>query len=154
MHVAVAGPANWEVVERFVLALLRELGDEAEDLGSLSSGVRSLWQDEPERMTALIAYGDDAESEPVGLLTLVEAFAIYANGPYGIIPEMYVVPGARSKGVGKLLIDRAAEIGRERGWSRIDVTGPESPAWERTVRFYESCGFRFAGPKLKLRIKD
>ncbi|HZY98599.1 MAG TPA: GNAT family N-acetyltransferase [Candidatus Baltobacteraceae bacterium] len=78
-----------------------------------------------------------------------EVGAIYANGPYGIIPEMYVVPSGRSTGVGRRLIERAVEIGRERGWSRIDVTAPESPAWERTVRFYESCGFRFAGPKLK-----
>lgn len=147
MNVVVAGPQRWDVVERFVLALLEELGDEAKDLGSLSPGVRAVWEAQPDRMWAIIAYGDD--DEPIGLLTLTEGFAVYANGIYGIIPEMYVVPAARSSGIGRQLIDRAVEIGRQRGWSRIDVTAPESAAWSRTVRFYERCGFVFAGPKLK-----
>jgi len=147
VNVVVAGPEVWDVVEKFVLALLDELGDEGKDLGTLSPRVRALWEKHPERMHAVIAYGD--AGEPVGLLTLTEGIAIYANGPYGVIPEMYVVPSARSSGVGRRLIERVVEIGRERGWSRIDVTAPESARWERTVRFYENCGFRFAGPKLK-----
>jgi GNAT superfamily N-acetyltransferase len=146
VNVVVAGPEQWAVVERYVVALLDELGDERKELGSIGSHVRELWESQPSRMSALIAYGDDGEL--LGLLTLIEAFAIYANGPYGIIAEMYVVPAARSSGIGRRLIECAVEIGRERGWSRIDVTAPES-AWERSVRFYESCGFRFAGPKLK-----
>jgi GNAT superfamily N-acetyltransferase len=147
VNVVVAGPEQWDVVERFVVALLAELGNEGDELGSIGSHVRSLWETQPGRMRAVIAYGDGGE--PLGLLTLVEGFAIYANGLYGIIAEMYVVPHARSSGVGRRLIECAAEVGNKRGWSRIDVTAPESPAWERSVRFYESCGFRFAGPKLK-----
>lgn len=147
MNVVVAGPERWDLVEKFVLALLDELGDEGRDLGSLGSHVRALWEAQPGRMRAVIAY--DEKREPLGLLTLVEGFAIYANGAYGVIPEMYVIPEARSSGVGRRLIESAVQIGRERGWSRIDVTAPESPAWQRSVRFYESCGFEFAGPKLK-----
>jgi len=128
------------------LALLEELGAEGQDLGTLSPAVRRLWEERPDRMSAVIAYEAD---EPVGLLTVAEGFAIYANGVYGTILEMYVVPAARSNGIGRLLIERAVEIGRQRGWSRIDVTAPESPQWSRTVRFYQSCGFRSAGPKLK-----
>jgi GNAT superfamily N-acetyltransferase len=148
----VAGPEQWDVVERLVLTLLHELGDEAEDTGALRPELRGLWESRPDRMVALIAYAEEGGIEPIGLLTLVESFAIYANGPFGIIPEMYVAPQWRSKGVGKALIDRAVEFGRQRGWSRIDVTGPES-AEPRTIRFYESCGFEFAGPKLKLMLK-
>ena len=152
MHIVVAGPERWDVVERFVPALLEELGDEAKDTGALDPAVRERWEERPDRMTIVIAYDDDAQREPIGLLTLTEGFAVYANGAYGVIAEMYVVPQARSRGIGKALIDRAAEIGRARGWSRIDVTGPESN-YARNVRFYESCGFRFVGPKLRLSIE-
>lgn len=147
MNIVVAGPERWDVVEKFVVALLDELGNEGKEFGSIGSHVRGLWESQPGRMRALIAYDDNRE--PLGLVTLVEGFAIYANGTYGVIAEMYVVPHARSSGVGRSLIECAVEVGRECGWSRIDVTAPESPAWGRTVRFYESCGFKFAGPKLK-----
>jgi GNAT superfamily N-acetyltransferase len=59
------------------------------------------------------------------------------------------VPSHRSVGVGRLLLDAVKAYGRERGWSRIDVTAPESPRWDRTRRFYEREGFTFTGPKLK-----
>lgn len=147
VNVVVAGPERWDLVERYVLALLEELGDEGQELGSIGSHVRRRWESQPSLMSTLIAY--DGDGELLGLLTLVEGFAIYANGAYGIIAEMYVVPAARSSGIGRRLIERAVEIGRERGWSRIDVTAPESAVWQRSVRFYESCGFKFAGPKLK-----
>lgn len=153
VKIAIAGAEKWELVQRFVLTLLQELGDEARDTGELRTELRELWEARRDSMVAVVAYADESENEPIGLLTLVESFAIYANGPFGIIPEMYVVPDWRSKGVGKRLIDRAAEYGRQRGWSRIDVTGPES-ADPRTIGFYESCGFRFAGPKLKLTLKN
>ena len=34
----------------------------------------------------------------------------------------------------------------------IDVTTPTEQCWERTVKFYQSCGFVFKGQKLKLSI--
>lgn len=145
--IVVAGPDAWDVVEKLVRELLTELGEEGRELGTLSPRVRTLWEARPNLMSAVIAFGDDGE--PIGVLTLSEGFAIYANGLYGTIFEMYVVPQARSSGVGHRLIERAVEIGHERSWSRIDVTAPESAAWDRTVRFYRSCGFAPAGPKLK-----
>ncbi len=86
------------------------------------------------------------------MLTLSMAFAIYANGEYGVIDEMYVDPRYRSAGVGALLVQSAAEIGKRKGWNRIDVTAPESERWDRTRHFYEKLGFVFTGPKLKLLL--
>ena len=85
----------------------------------------------------------------VGVITISEAFAIYANGHYGVINEMFVLPEYRSRGVGALLLEAAKDLGRRRGWRRIDVTAPESERWHRTRHFYESQGFRYTGPKLK-----
>jgi GNAT superfamily N-acetyltransferase len=131
-----------------VLALLRELGQEAEGLGQLDvERTMQGWRRLSERVHVLAAR--DSGGAIVGVLTLCEEFAIYANGLLGVINEMYVVPSSRSQGVGKRLIDEAKALAREMGWSRLDVTAPESARWERTRAFYRREGFTFAGPKLK-----
>jgi len=131
-----------------VLALLRELGQEAEDLGQLDvDRTMDAWRRLGERVHVLAAR--DPDGSIVGVLTLCEGFAIYANGLFGAINEMYVAPSSRSQGVGKRLIDEAKSLARSLGWSRLDVTAPESARWERTRAFYRREGFTFAGPKLK-----
>jgi GNAT superfamily N-acetyltransferase len=135
----------------WVLRLLRELGEEGEELGELDrDAVLRGWKDRENKFTVLIARVD--HNEVVGMLTLSTAFAIYANGEYGVIDEMYVTPSYRSHGVGAELVRAAQQIGKERGWKRIDVTAPESERWDRTRRFYEKLGFIFTGPKLKLLL--
>jgi GNAT superfamily N-acetyltransferase len=131
--------------------LLRELGEEGDELGELQSeAVLSQWRSLGDRTVALLA--ETPVGEAVGVVTVVETFAIYANGQYGIINEMYVAPNHRSAGVGARLIEEVVALGRARGWSRIDVTAPESPRWERTRSFYEKQGFAFTGPKLKVLL--
>ncbi len=143
-----AGVEEAELVFEWVLRLLRELGDEADDLGTLDRArVTRAWRDAGPRAVTLVARTD--EGEIAGISTVVESFAIYANGTYGVIHEMYVAPAYRSQGVGARLIAAVKEMAARRGWSRIDVTAPESPAWDRTRRFYEKQGFVYSGPKLK-----
>ena len=130
-----------------VSRLLSELGEEGDEAGVLDA--RSLvegWESEGRRHVAFVArHGRSV----VGVMTISEAFAIYAQGRYGVINEMFVLPEYRSRGVGALLIEAAKALGRQRGWRRIDVTAPESERWQRTRRFYERQGFRYTGPKLK-----
>ena len=134
-----------------VLELLRELGAEAEDLGALDrERILRSWSADPDRALAIVAR--DPNGSLLGVLTLCEAFAIYANGSYGIIDEMYVVSKARSAGVGAALLEAALDVARERRWSRLDVTAPESADPAGAWHFYESHGFTFAGPKLKLLL--
>ncbi|RKX31942.1 MAG: hypothetical protein DRP46_02215 [Candidatus Zixiibacteriota bacterium] len=76
-------------------------------------------------------------------------FAIYANGRYGIINEMYVPPEFRSSGFGEKLIETVKEYAKSRGWVRIDVTARPGEKWRRTVGFYKREGFTFTGPKLR-----
>lgn len=140
-----------DVVFDWVTKLLLELGEEGDDLGELDRArVRDAWAALADRYQVLAAKSDAGEI--LGILTLSSAFAIYANGEYGVIDEMFVDPGHRSSGIGACLVREAMAIGRERGWTRIDVTAPESARWSRTRRFYESMGFEFTGPKLKKRL--
>ena len=140
-----------EFVHPYIEKLLVELGDEADELGALDvEKVKKIWIETPGAV-ALVAYADSGEV--AGILTLVEAFAVYANGNYGVINEMYVEPEFRAEGVGSKLIEAAVEWGKKQGWKRIDVTGPESERWIRATKFYENLGFVFTGPKLKLFLE-
>ena len=147
------GPDHAMEVFDWVLRLLVELGEEGDDVGTLAAErLKQLWTAAPDKMLVLAAR--TAAGEIAGLVTVVEAFAIYANGHYGIINEMYVAPEERSSGVGAGLVDAVKRLGASRGWSRIDVTAPESQRWARTRRFYEQQGFTFTGPKLKLMLSS
>jgi GNAT superfamily N-acetyltransferase len=63
---------------------------------------------------------------------------------------MYIKPGFRSNNIGSQIITDIKHIGKEKAWTRIDVTAPTEERWVRTVDFYKRCGFVFTGPKLKL----
>lgn len=140
------------VVFAWVMRLLNELGEEGDELGALAEEkVLQAWREMADRFHVFVAKTEAGDI--CGILTLAEAFAIYANGNYGIINEMYVAPEHRSAGIGARLLDAAKNFGREKGWTRIDVTAPESARWERTRRFYEKQGFVFTGPKLKFLLK-
>jgi ribosomal protein S18 acetylase RimI-like enzyme len=91
--------------------------------------------------------------EPVGFIALYEGYALYAEGAFGTIPELYVRPEYRSKGVGKKLTDKAKEFAATKGWARLEVTTPPLPQFERTLEFYEKEGFSITGGrKLKVNL--
>ncbi len=91
--------------------------------------------------------------EPVGFLALYQSYALYTEGVYGTIPELYVRPAYRSRGVGAALLAEARRLGRAKGWTRLEVTTPPLPQFERSLLFYERQGFRISGGrKLKLEL--
>lgn len=141
-------------VGRLVHRLLSELtppGREPPDSKSITNCARRLIAAN-ERVWALLAVTErDAH---VGVLTLNECAAIYAGGAFGEISELYVDPDFRSRGVAPLLIAAAAQHGRERGWSRLEVGAPDLPRWRRTLDFYLKEGFVEVGPRLKLALQD
>jgi GNAT superfamily N-acetyltransferase len=90
-------------------------------------------------------------SEPAaGFVALYESYALDAEGAFGTIPELYVRPAYRSRGVGKRLLNGAKEFGVSRGWKRLEVTTPPLPQFERSLQFYEREGFAISGGR-KLR---
>lgn len=151
MEVVRVGMEAADAVFELVLGLLRELGEEAGDLGAFERDrVLAAWREREGGYRVFLAR--DEEGKAVGLLTHTVSFAIHANGPYGVIDEMWVAPTWRSRGLGRDLLNAAKALGRELRWSRIDVTAPESARWERTRAFYEREGFSFTGPKLKFQL--
>lgn len=143
-----AGADDLPMVFRLVAALLKELGEEGEEAGELNvNALSGLQRQLGDRYIALLAM--TGSGIPAGVLTLSESFAIYANGRFGVINEMYVVPEYRDTRIGVSLISAAVSHGQRCGWHRIDVTAPEAERWRGVRHFYEQNGFAYAGPKLK-----
>ncbi len=99
---------------------------------------------------AFVAY---VRGEPAGCVTVCPSYSLYAQGAFGIIPELYVRPQYRSLGIGAGLLASAGEFGSARGWTRLEVTTPPLPEFERTLSFYERHGFAVTGGrKLKCAL--
>ena len=89
----------------------------------------------------------------LGFAALYESRALYAEGTFGTIPELYVRSGYRSKGVGTQLLAEARAHAKAKRWTRLEVTTPPLPQFDRTKTFYERHGFCVSGGrKLKADI--
>lgn len=91
----------------------------------------------------------------IGFITIYESFALYSEGAFGTIAELYVKPHYRSKGIGKMLIEKAKEFGKNRNWTRLEVTTPPLPQFDNTLEFYSKEEFEISGGrKMKVLLKD
>ena len=95
---------------------------------------------------------DADQGEPLGFLALYESFALYAEGSFGTIPELFVRPAYRSNGVGAALLLEAKRMGQAKGWRRLEVTTPPLPQFDRTLAFYQQQGFSISGGR-KLKVE-
>jgi len=138
-------PDDYADVADMLKQLYLELGEAAESVANANAALvgKMVAKGVTQIFKAVVANGDI-----VGVLTLTESQAIYAGGAYGLIDELYVSPNFRSQQVGRMLIEDAVRIGRQKGWLRISVTAPTDNN-SRPVAFYEANGFEFSGPKLK-----
>jgi len=87
----------------------------------------------------------DQNTAAIGFVALYESHALYAEGAFGTIAELYVRPANRSHGAGLQLLERAKSFARSRGWKRLEVTTPPLPYFDKTLRFYEREDFSITG---------
>ncbi len=86
-----------------------------------------------------------------GFIALYESFALYAGGAFGTIAEFYVRPEYRGNELGLRLMSQAKSFGKSCGWTRLEVTTPPLPHFDRTLAFYERQGFSITGGR-KLKV--
>ncbi|MFS4582837.1 GNAT family N-acetyltransferase [Phaeobacter sp. C3_T13_0] len=134
------------LVAQMVAALISELSDGAE----VASGPLEMVASDlltSAHVTGFLACNADGDS--LGMILLNQCAAIYAGGIFGEITELYVEPEHRSLGVAARLVEAAEDLGRSRGWKRLEVGAPAQPAWQRTLAFYQRNGFQETGPRLR-----
>lgn len=146
IHITQAGPLDAPVIAELVGELLQEIMAAIETKVFTFSAVDTeararRWLTEGS-YTALLARENGTA---VGLLTMAESRALYAEGALGIIPELYVRPDFRSRKVGATLLSEAKQVARSRGWTRLEVTTPPLPQFDRALAFYERQGFSISG---------
>jgi GNAT superfamily N-acetyltransferase len=91
------------------------------------------------------------KNTPIGFIALYESYALYAEGAFGTIPELYVRSPYRSKQLGFQFLSQAKAFGRSRNWARLEVTTPPLPQFDKTLAFYEREGFSITGGR-KLKV--
>lgn len=95
----------------------------------------------------------DNNDDAIGFIALYESYALYAEGAYGTIPEIYVRPAYRSQNIGKELLDQAVVFSQQKNWTQLEVTTPPLPEFSRTLQFYRENNFQVVGGrKLKLKL--
>lgn len=102
-----------------------------------------------EKYFVFVARGEGGS--PAGFIALYESYALYAEGAFGTIPELYVRPECRTNELGLRLVSQAKSFGASRGWTRLEVTTPPLPQFDRTLAFYEREGFAISGGR-KLKV--
>jgi len=155
MHIRIerARPADAPVIAEMVGELLREImaaiGPGVFGFDPAATEVRArAWLTDGTYTVWIAREGSDAR----GFLAVYESYALYAEGKFGTIPELFVRPAFRSRGVGAGLLAEAKGFARGKGWSRLEVMTPPLPPFERTLAFYERHGFSVSGGR-KLKIE-
>ncbi|HET7444450.1 MAG TPA: GNAT family N-acetyltransferase [Solirubrobacterales bacterium] len=80
-----------------------------------------------------------AGAGPDGLALLRFRPALWAEGMEAYLQELYVVPGLRGRGIGRVLLEAAMDLARETGAAGIDLNTGETDTAARAL--YESAGF-------------
>ncbi|WP_051309553.1 GNAT family N-acetyltransferase [Desulfogranum japonicum] len=97
---------------------------------------------------------DIVSGKNIGFISLYESFALYSEGAYGTIPELFISQKYRSNKIGNALVNEAIKFAKGKNWSRLEVTTPPLPQFDKTLNFYQVNGFEITGGrKLKIEIK-
>jgi GNAT superfamily N-acetyltransferase len=142
-------PEVAEMVGELLTEIMDAIGVQAFDFDLAETTVRLADFVDREKYFVFVACSESGQ--PVGFIALYESYALYAEGAFGTIPELYVRPAHRSCELGLRLVAQARDFGAARGWRRLEVTTPPLPEFERTLAFYERVGFSVTGGR-KLKI--
>jgi ribosomal protein S18 acetylase RimI-like enzyme len=150
MRTRIASSADGAVVANFIEQLLFELEPEAsKEIASMPIRETTSQLLENNKIVAILAYSDE---RVVGVITLCECAAIYANGLFGEISELYVLPEYRSGGFGNYLLEAACKFAQSAGWSRLQLGTPALDKSVRAISFYHQNGFKGKGLRLSRQI--
>jgi GNAT superfamily N-acetyltransferase len=149
--IASDGPEITRLVGELLQEIMAAIGSRAFNFDVDETALRLL--DFIQREKYFVFVARDVAAEALGFVTIYESHALYAEGSFGTIAELYVRPFCRSRQIGARLLDEAKAFGRARGWKRLEVTTPPLPHFDRTLSFYEREGFAVTGgPKLKIGL--
>lgn len=151
-----AQPADAPIIAELTGELLHEImaaiGDAVFGFDPAATARRAReWLADGTSLMWLARHG--ASGEVLGFVAVYEGHALYAEGAFGTISELFVRPAYRSQGVGVALLNEVTGCAIGRTWTRVEVTTPPLPQFERALAFYERHGFAISGGrKMKVTV--
>lgn len=101
-------------------------------------GSRRFLTDRLGRGESVVFLAEELESV-LGFTQLYPTFASLSMKPWWVLYDLYVIPGARHRGIASRLLDRAKRLARETGADGISLeTARDNPA----QKLYESHGWK------------
>lgn len=131
------------MVGELLLEIMNAIGIQAFNFAFAETAERLHRFLDQEKYFVFIARARDGRA--LGFIALTEGHALYAEGAFGTIPELYVRPSFREQEIGLKLLSAAKSFGATRHWTRLEVTTPPLPQFDRTLAFYEREGFAISG---------
>ncbi len=145
-----ASAPDASAVAAAVCELLIELGAKPAPTERMEQAARTL-VDDPDAGAVLLA---DAQGEVVGVLGTSWQSAIRVPGRYGLIQELWVRPGWRSRAVGAELLEALCTLARAQGIGRIEVglPGEGFSHLAATEAFYLNNEFKRNGLRMRRQL--
>lgn len=113
--------------------------------------IQNLFNDNLDKDFRAFVY--ERDGEVIGFITFSDSFSLYAQGHYITITELYVAEVYRSQEIGKKLLNEVLETAKKEKKSRIELTTPPLPIFQRSLDFYLNNSFEVTGgKKVKLDI--
>lgn len=135
-----------------VRELLVELGGTPPDADTMEAAARTVIAEED---AGIVLVAEQASSHAIaGVLAASWITTIHAGGRYGLIQDLWVDRGARSAGVGALLVSELCSVAAALGAVRVEVGIPRDafPGLDATRRFYERNDFGIVGARMRRRL--
>lgn len=154
LHIVTATAAHATVVASLITTLTREICDRCGDQKqfahdeALTARLCARWIDEGIYTVLLACSGERA----VGVVTIAESHALYAEGKIGIVQECYVLPAYRNRSAGSALLEAALALAPRRGWACMELCTPPLPEFANALEFYRRHAFvPVGGRKMRAR---
>ncbi len=91
----------------------------------------------------------EREGVPIGMALFFPHYSTWTGTPALYLEDLFVIPEARGSGAGFALMRALAEIARDRGWKRLDLSVLD---WNPARRFYEQLGMEHESEWLLYRL--
>ena len=141
-------PQDAETILSFIVGLAEFEHEPRETVRATVDTIRRDGFGDDRRFETLIA---EQDGRAVGMALFFPHYSTWTGTPVLYLEDLYVRPDARGSGAGFALMTALAEIARDRGWKRLDLSVLD---WNPARKFYEQLGMSHESEWLLYRLDE